>query len=1013
MPRGNSPLIWPVLIIILISTVPSAHFFSSDFLLCEAEGMVLMGTIYRNGTWNVTGTETYRNDDIMLRGNLSVTGTLVLENVNLSVNSSSGEPNWINISNGGTLRAKNCTIFPEFGSYGYLISAGAGSNVYLDNVTVVSCGDPLSSNNSRKGFYSRSDNLTAINSTFMGSFYGMVLEGGDTQLTDITFLEIIDRAALMTDSSKTKFDGVFMINVLGVGLDCRDSDCEVYDGSLISMAEPVIANGSKIFLSGCSIGGSSYLGIFTSSNITMVDCYQGVGSADGLVVEEPWSKTTSIFMLNTSLPVSSISDPSAEVVSALRIDFRVTTNGGQPAPGAQLTLIDSNDSEVLKENVDENGELKDIEVVDRVETSTGIQEKDPHTMEVRYDGAERSREITINEGYLFEISVVVTSPVVEISHPEDGAYLNSNNFILTATIIDSVGLSAVSIRIDGGNEIALSPENELSLDLSLNDGFHDIELFATNLDGRTTNQGTEFWIDTMAPVITVLTPRDGTYWNGSYIEIRGTCSPDASLKVGNDVVAMLDGDFNTTHYLKDGWNTILLSAVDRAGNSASLSLMVFRDSTPPIIDVQYPHEGFLTSDLPVNVQGIVDQSVIELTVNYRPVNIVNGSFQTTVTDLSEGGNTIVIIGTDRTGSRTVVHRNVILDTIAPGVSLIEAPSLTGSDTVTIRGTTEAGASVTINGVPVLVVDGVFTHTVSLNEGNNQLTIYSVDLVGNVGTLSYEVFMDVQPPEFTEIDPPHMSRFTNPVVRMELEVYDEKGVATVEGKSGDGQYVRIMGSGNYEWIVTLDPGENIIDLQATDNVGNVRFTQLIYYLDSLVVIDDIPPVVNITNPGNRTILEEVLEIEVRGTASDETELAKVEIRVGGGNWSNVTGSTSWNATLKLGFGPNLIEVRAFDESGNIGYDSVVVNVIHGSNDEDGKEDKVDWVKYVLIGIVVLLVFVFLALLYGNIQLRKEEEALELRKEEESMPPHERRSRRGGERARVGPVRGPRRPPGEGI
>ena len=72
--------------------------------------MDLMGTIYRNGTWNVTGTETYRNDEIMLRGNLTVTGTLVLEDVNLSVNSSSGEPNWINISNGGTLRAKNCTM---------------------------------------------------------------------------------------------------------------------------------------------------------------------------------------------------------------------------------------------------------------------------------------------------------------------------------------------------------------------------------------------------------------------------------------------------------------------------------------------------------------------------------------------------------------------------------------------------------------------------------------------------------------------------------------------------------------------------------------------------------------------------------------------------------------------------------------------------------------------------------------------------------------------------------------
>ncbi|NOZ01135.1 MAG: hypothetical protein GXP54_04520, partial [Deltaproteobacteria bacterium] len=66
------------------------------------------------------------------------------------------------------------------------------------------------------------------------------------------------------------------------------------------------------------------------------------------------------------------------------------------------------------------------------------------------------------------------------------------------------------------------------------------------------------------------------------------------------------------------------------------------------------------------------------------------------------------------------------------------------------------------------------------------------------------------------------------------------------------------------------------------------------------------------------------ISIGGTASDDTAVTKVEVQVNGGPWTPATGTTSWQkAGIQLDAGENTLAVRAFDDAGNVGTDSLVV------------------------------------------------------------------------------------------
>jgi len=76
--------------------------------------------------------------------------------------------------------------------------------------------------------------------------------------------------------------------------------------------------------------------------------------------------------------------------------------------------------------------------------------------------------------------------------------------------------------------------------------------------------------------------------------------------------------------------------------------------------------------------------------------------------------------------------------------------------------------------------------------------------------------------------------------------------------------------------------------------------------------DAPPTISITSPSDQTF--DAADITVSGSASDNVDVASVEVKLGSGSWTPAKGTDSWNKAVTLNLGPNTIHARATDTSG---------------------------------------------------------------------------------------------------
>lgn len=133
-------------------------------------------------------------------------------------------------------------------------------------------------------------------------------------------------------------------------------------------------------------------------------------------------------------------------------------------------------------------------------------------------------------------------------------------------------------------------------------------------------------------------------------------------------------------------------------------------------------------------------ATVKLTFDGNPQETLadnTGQFNFNVT-LQDGTNTFAATATDQAGNQSQKSDDyqITFDTKAPDLAITapnDGSSYFGSNQrqITITGTTESDATVTINDRIISVDDsGGFQYTTTLNEGSNTFTVKSRDLAGN-------------------------------------------------------------------------------------------------------------------------------------------------------------------------------------------------------------------------------------------------------------------------------------------
>lgn len=235
-------------------------------------------------------------------------------------------------------------------------------------------------------------------------------------------------------------------------------------------------------------------------------------------------------------------------------------------------------------------------------------------------------------------------------------------------------------------------------------GYYNVSVAATNEAGTsgsadaTTIDGLKLVVkETVAPVITIVSPTNGAYVTNSKQPVVFTVVDEAGGSGVNisSLVVKLDGKavdaatltstaitngYSVTYTpaaaLADGAHTVTIDCKDNDGNAATQKSTSYTiDTVPPTLNVTSPAEGLVTATSSVTVAGTTNDATsspvtITISLNGEDQGAVtvgaNGSFSKTIA-LAEGSNTIIVKAKDAAGKESTVTRNVTLDTSVPKI----------------------------------------------------------------------------------------------------------------------------------------------------------------------------------------------------------------------------------------------------------------------------------------------------------------------------------------------------------
>lgn len=164
-----------------------------------------------------------------------------------------------------------------------------------------------------------------------------------------------------------------------------------------------------------------------------------------------------------------------------------------------------------------------------------------------------------------------------------------------------------------------------------------------------------------APVftITITSPADGLLTNANSVRVTGTTSsPASSVRINTSSANVSGKGFSADILLNEGITTLTAVAVFPAGQVATTSVNVTRDTQAPRLAIDSPIAGVTVSSSPITVTGTMNDTVVgtvnaeqgTVTVNGRSATIVNRTFIATEVPLTPGANTITAAGRDRAGN---------------------------------------------------------------------------------------------------------------------------------------------------------------------------------------------------------------------------------------------------------------------------------------------------------------------------------------------------------------------------
>ncbi len=564
---------------------------------------------------------------------------------------------------------------------------------------------------------------------------------------------------------------------------------------------------------------------------------------------------------------------------------------------------------------------------------------------------------------VLDFYVDTTPPSIRVLEPVNGSYVATLTPALEAYVCDTVGISNVTVTIDGSPvTVSLAPVNStctrVSGQLNVTEGEHTLVMVVEDVAGYREETAVYFVADVTAPEVTVVEPVNGSVLNASavafkvevYDAVSGISTSSFQVYVdGMEVaplnlsVAEVNGTIVFTFYLNltEGWHNITVSVADLAGNRGLGEVRVAVDLSPPIVTPVSPqpdallgpstacttiaasvYDNILVERVLVYVDGVLELSV--------DVGIASSNVTLDYCFNETGTHTVDVVVYDAAGWSSTVSWSFYVDLEPPTIVILQPVngSIYPSAAVKLRAVitdnyavNTTSIAVLVNGVPVNVSINAVNETyvevyanLTLSDGWHSVKIMASDAAGNSAVAEALFAVDTEPPAIMVYEPVE-AWYSNNIIYLYAVIADNVSYVAYVDVLVDGSSVdfNVTGLGTstatVETVLNLTDGIHEIKIMAADAANNSNVVSLV------VGVDTAPPVVEIVSPAAGEMFNQATVTVVARVYDNTSGVATIALTIDGQPVTDYTyNGTAVTATLTVSEGLHSLELKACDAAG---------------------------------------------------------------------------------------------------
>jgi parallel beta-helix repeat protein len=527
-------------------------------------------------------------------------------------------------------------------------------------------------------------------------------------------------------------------------------------------------------------------------------------------------------------------------------------NNSISTPGTVLDFIVVGDDVVLV-NYSRNGE-PNVTLPEPWDINTSGWPDDYYNIEIFVNDTEGNLTT-----FWFNITIDSTLPEIILNSPPDNSNITQGTTIDLDVVDDH--LLIVNYNFTGGSNTTLPAPFDINTTL-WSDGDYIIQVWAVDDAGNYNTTKYNFTLDGSKPVIVFFDPGDDSYINSG---------PDLQFSItdphldNSTIVYWKDGTgpwvfaepYNiTTGGWGDGVYTITVNASDTLGNNISEIFIITIDNILPKIILNSPADN---STIPAGDAldfTILDANLLEVSYFKDLVgpNLMSWPYDIDTTGWVDGTYRIDIFAEDKAGNINTSYYNFTIATLPEIILNFPANnSLIEAGTILIFLIFDAnldpnGVKYSLNGGPdIPLLDPYDISTFGWADANYIVEVHAIDDAGNTNTAWFNFTVDSSPPIILLVSPGNNTVIT-PGTMLDFTVTDDH--LTTVNVSIDGVLTdpfispyNINTTNASLWTENL----HTVKITAEDDLGHI--TTRTYYF----TIDFTPPVINLTSPGNNSLI----------------------------------------------------------------------------------------------------------------------------------------------------------------